>query len=348
MFAKNLKYYRLKNNYSKKSLASIVGVSPMAITHYENGERYPEMAIIKELAKALNIKVGDFLAVRNQNLNFVHGNFRKNRKLSKSEQDYIRESVEEYFGRFFDAVEILGGEVLTDAPCCNTIELSDDDETNARALRHYLDISEAGPIGNMVELLENKGILVFMLDISNDDFSGMNGTINGRPYIVVNKNMSTERIRSTIGHEIAHFAFRWPEGMNEKEEEQRAMSISGAFLFPSYDAYRKLGYKRRTITNDMVFICKEYGIALSLLVVRAFRCNIISEMTYKNYFIMLNKNHGSKKNEPNLLEYKEESHLFEQLVYRAVNEEGLSIQRGAELLKSSYDSVVQNCKQFGV
>lgn len=38
MLSKNLKYYRLKNNLSKKELASKVNVSPMAITHYENGD----------------------------------------------------------------------------------------------------------------------------------------------------------------------------------------------------------------------------------------------------------------------------------------------------------------------
>ena len=34
MFNKNLKYYRLKQNMSKKELASLVNVNPMAITHY--------------------------------------------------------------------------------------------------------------------------------------------------------------------------------------------------------------------------------------------------------------------------------------------------------------------------
>ena len=37
MFNKNLKYYRLKNNLSKKALASLCGVSSMLITYYENG-----------------------------------------------------------------------------------------------------------------------------------------------------------------------------------------------------------------------------------------------------------------------------------------------------------------------
>ena len=98
MFNKNLKYYRLKKNMSKKELASLIGVTPMAITYYESGERKPNMDTIKAMAKALGIKISDFLNNRNENLTFVHGEFRKGSKLAVSQQEYIREDVEEYMG----------------------------------------------------------------------------------------------------------------------------------------------------------------------------------------------------------------------------------------------------------
>ena len=62
MLGKNLKYYRLKNNMTKKALADAIGMTPMAITNYENGNRQPNMDTIKALAKVLNISVTDFLA----------------------------------------------------------------------------------------------------------------------------------------------------------------------------------------------------------------------------------------------------------------------------------------------
>ena len=55
MFHKNLKYYRLKKNMSKKELASLIGVTPMAVTYYESGERRPDMTTVKTLAKALGV-----------------------------------------------------------------------------------------------------------------------------------------------------------------------------------------------------------------------------------------------------------------------------------------------------
>ena len=227
MFNKNLKYYRLKNNMSMKELASLAGVSPMAISHYESGERKPGMETIKALAQALGVKVTDFLSSRNENLVFVHGEFRKGSKLSGKQQEYIREAVEEYMNRFYSAVDVLGGEILPEPPVCHGLSLSGDPEQDALAMRKYLHISESGPVGNLTELLENKGILIYVCDIENDAFSGMNGRVNERPYIVVNGQMGSERIRSTIVHEMAHFLFEWPEniffypGETEKEIADR-------------------------------------------------------------------------------------------------------------------------------
>ena len=109
MLEKNLKYYRLRSGLSKRELASRIGVSAMAISHYENGERKPEIDILRRLAGELGVKLADFLAVRSRNHQYAHCEFRKNRALSKTEEEFICESVEEYFDRFFNVVDALGG-----------------------------------------------------------------------------------------------------------------------------------------------------------------------------------------------------------------------------------------------
>ena len=341
MFSKNLKYYRLKNNMSMKELASLAGVSPMAISYYESGERKPGMDMIKTLAKVLNVRTIDFLSNRNDELVFTHGEFRKGSKLSVKQQEYIRESVEEYMNRFYSAVEILGGEVLPAAPVCHGLLLTGDVEKDALEMRRYLKISEFGPVGNLIQLLENKGILIYICDIENDAFSGMNGQVNGRPYIIVNGNMNAERIRSTIAHEMAHFIFCWSDEMEEKDIEDCATAISGAFLFPENDAKRELGLKRSSVSRDMIITCKEYGISMYLLVKRATLCGIINEHVAKNFYINASRADW-KKHEPSRIA-KESPSLFMQLVFRAVSENEITVQKGAELLKIPYVDVVENC-----
>ena len=345
MFSKNLKYYRLKNRMTKKELASLAGLTPMAITHYENGERVPDIKIIENLAEALHVKVSDFLARRNEDLKFVHCEFRKSSKLSASQQSFVRESVEEYLSRFFDAVEILGGDVFPHVPSFGRIPVTEDAEQDAGKLRRFLGFPENGPIGNLVGLLENKGIPVIYLNVENDAFSGMNGTVNGRPYIALNENMSPERIRSTAVHELAHFFFSWPEETSEKEREKCCNAISAAFLLPAYDVKREAGLKRTSINYDMTLICREYGISMYVLVERADVCSIISRDTANNFFVSANRK-GWKKNEPVRIN-KEVPLLFQQLVFRAVCENEITVQKGAELLRMPYSYVSENCMPIG-
>lgn len=338
MFNKNLKYYRLKKNMSKKDLAEACGVTPMAITNYEQGARKPEIDIINKMAKALDVGVADFIRSRNDNLTYVHGQFRKSSKLTKSQQEYVREAVEEYCGRFFDAVDYLGGEVLPSPPAIHCLESSGDFEKDAVQLRDQLSIPEKGPIEDVIAILENQGILVIMLDFDNRHFSGMNGTVNGYPYIAVNKNMTAERIRSTISHELTHMMFDLDEDI---DEEHFATEVSGAFLITREDIIRELGVRRRAITNDFALVCREYGISMFLLVMRASQANVISSSVAQNFYIKAGKA-GWRTNEPTRIE-GEKPLLFEQLVFRAINEEDISIQKGVELLQIPYTAVEKGC-----
>ncbi len=341
MFHKNLQYYRLKKAMSQKELASIVNVSPMAISNYEKGLRKPNMDVLKQLAKALNVRVSDFLAIRNENLVFSHGEFRKNTKLLGEKQQFVRESVEEYFNRFFTVVELLGGEILPEPPQCHVLPVSGDSESDAQSLRQHLNLSLDGPINDLIGILENKGILFYICDLNNDQFSGMNGFVNNRPYIVLNGNMTSERNRSTVAHELAHLMFVWPNDIAKRNAENAATAISGAFLFPKDDAIRELGLRRTSITKDMLLIAKEYGISMFLLVKRAYLSGIISQSIEKQFYIQASRM-GWRKGEPSRIG-KEEPILFKQLVYRAVNENEISIQRGAELLKVPYEEIVKHC-----
>lgn len=198
-----------------------------------------------------------------------------------------------------------------------------------------------GPIDNLTEILENKGILVYICEINNEKFSGMNGFVNGRPYIVVNKKLSPERNRSTIVHELSHLMFKWPDDMADSKIEELATAISGAFLFPKTDAIRELGIRRTAISKDMIFVAQEYGISMYLLVKRTQLSGIISSSLAKEFYVAAAST-GWRKNEPVRIEEKKPA-LFEQLVYRAVNENDISMQRGAELLKIPYNEIVSHC-----
>lgn len=340
MFEKNLKYYRLKKNMSMNDLAKHCGVTAMAISNYESGKRKPDMKTINKLAEALGIYVADFLTSRNAGLTFKHCEFRKKSSMSKTEQEYVRESVEEYFGRFFDAVDCLGGNPLPEPLKCHALLRTEDCEEDAKQLRKYLCFPEEGPIDEIIGVLENKGIMVLELDVQ-DQFSGMNGFVNEYPYIVINAKMPPERKRTTIIHELAHLMFIWNED-REKENENDATAIAGATLISKKDLIRELGIRKSALTKDMVIVCEEYGISMYLLVKRASIAGIISKSLEKEFYIRANRADWRRK-EPRRVRNIEKPMLLSQLVYRAVNEKEISLQRGAELLKIPVADMEKYC-----
>ena len=78
------------------------------------------------------------------------------------------------------------------------------------------------------------------------------------------------------------------------------------------------------------------------LVKRSEIVRIISASVARNFYIAASQT-GWRTAEPSRID-PEHPFLFEQLVYRAVNEQEISVQRGAELLQQSFDEVVSMCR----
>jgi Zn-dependent peptidase ImmA (M78 family) len=77
-------------------------------------------------------------------------------------------------------------------------------------------------------------------------------------------------------------------------------------------------------------IKKQYGIPMQAIVMRALVCNIINENYTKQFFNML-KQMGWRVDEPIAYEGVEGSNRFDQLLYRALAEEQISMSKAAAL-----------------
>lgn len=337
MIGKNLKYYRLKKGASKKDIATECGVSSADVTAFEEGKKEPPFEVVQKLAQFFNVDIIDFIDRRNDDVGFEHGKFRKTRSFPKAKQELIREETEIYFGGLLDVVSFLGDDVLPESPPLCALTFTGDFESDALALRRALRFSEEGPIGNLIGQLENKGFLIFETDV-DAKFSGMNGLVDGRSYVVLNKTHTTERKRTTTAHELAHLMFKAPPGFPKPEIEEYATKIAGAFLFPSGDVKRELGIKR-TRLSAVEPTCKEYGISAALLYVRAFQCGVITEGVYRWYSKQARTDRGSRIE-------NESPELFAQLVCRAIDEGEIGISKGAELLRTTYREVCELCSRF--
>ncbi len=337
MIGKNLKYYRQLEGLSQDKLAGMVGLTKMTISNYENNKREANSDTVIKLADALNIKATALLMNPKGAAVITHAEFRKKSGMSLSSIDMVFEKVDRYLGRFHTILRILGDAVLPNVAAIDKTFFTDI-EISGLKMREFLSLSSTGPVGNIVDALENRGIIVCQIDFNDAHFSGINGTLNGRPYIAINKTMPSERQRFTLIHELAHILFNFPAGINE---EKTVDGITGAFLFPKDDVVRELGYSRTNIRGELRTLQREYGISMQSILIRAKQAGCITSAVYEDHQKWISRN-GLRKDEKSGL-ILEESTLFKTLVVRAVSEDMINMTRASELMELPYNKVQQLC-----
>ena len=337
MAENNIRYYRLMNHMSQEALAQAVGVGKMAISNYESGKRSPGYEISRKLSAALGVTLAQLMAQRSSELVIEHGAFRKQASLSKSQQEVILGKADRYLERFYEAVSFVGETALPEIPAYERCPVNDF-ETAGQYLREILGISAAGPVGNITDILENRGFILCPVEFNERGFSGISGTVNGRPYIAVNVSMPAERQRFTLIHELAHLVFSFQE---DQDEERMVDGIAGAFLLPRADLLRELGPKRSDIRGDLRYIQREYGISMAAIVKRASQTGIITQTVYETTMKWMSAN-GLRTDEHSDM-IPEKTHSLEQLISRAVAEDQIGISKAAEMLEMPLADVRRLC-----
>lgn len=333
IFAERLKSARLMKGFSLQDLANALSnqLSRQALHRYEKGEVMPDNDKINLLSKALGVNPDYFFRRTKVELGEIE--YRKLSKIPRKEASIIKEKTKEYLSRYLELEEILGLRVEFENPLKNLAAITSYEQVNiaANQLREYWNLGN-GAIFNVVELLEDKNIKVVKLDV-NDDFDGLQTFVNGSiPVIAYNvlKINKPDRIRFTLLHELAHLLLTFGD-ITLKQKETLCFQFAGAMLLPEKTIKAELGDRRNKLSiNELGNIKKQYGISMQAIVMRAKDCGIINEHYTKQFFFFI-KQMNWKIDEP--FEYLgvEESNRFEQLLFRALVEEQISMSKVASL-----------------
>ena len=337
LFAERFKSARLMRGYSLQDLAGAMDnqLTRQALHRYEKAEVLPDAEKIHLLGRALNVSADYFFRTTQVDLGEIE--FRKLSKMPQKEASIIKEKTKEYLSRYLELEEIIGlsnafENHLRDFPPVSTFE-----QVNkaAELLRRKWKLGN-GAIFNVVEILEDKNIKVVKLDV-DEDFDGLQTFVNGNIPVVaynVKKANKPDRIRLTLLHELAHLLLSFGD-ISPKQKETLCFQFAGAMLLPEETLKAELGEHRNKLsTLELGNIKKQYGISMQAIVMRARDCKIINEHYTKQFFFFI-KQMNWRVDEP--IEYigVEESNRFEQLLFRALIEEQISMSKAASLSNQS-------------
>ena len=339
-FRNRLRAARKMAGLSMEDLAKKAGgvITKQSIGKYEKGIMKPSSDVLIRLASALGVKPEYFF--RHTTIDLSGMQFRKRAKLPVKIIESIKQRTIDFLERYIELESVLGvHEKLLNPLSDFAINSLQDVETAALKLRETWKLGLA-PISNLLELLEENGIRVQEVhDI--DAFDGLSARVGALNVIVINRDLSTDRIRFTAAHELAHILCEFPKNSQKKK---LCHAFAGAFLLPKVILEKELIKKREQITLwELKEIKQIFGISIQAIVKRAHMLGIVPDFYFRNFLVMLNQK-GWKKKEPVEYEGREKAIHFRQLLHYAVSEEIITLSRGAELANMSLSDFKENVR----
>jgi Zn-dependent peptidase ImmA (M78 family) len=131
-------------------------------------------------------------------------------------------------------------------------------------------------------------------------------------------------------HELAHLLLTFGE-LTDRQIETFCHQFAGSMLLPDTALKAALGeHRNKLFLPELGNIKKQYGISMQAVVMRAKACNVINDNYTRQFFFMMNQMNW-KVDEPVQYEGIEESTRFDQLIYRALAEDQISMSKAASL-----------------
>ena len=346
MIGQRLKLARAAAGLALRDLAAKIRhrVTAQAIGKYEHNESMPSSGVLIALADALGVSV-DYL-VGDQDMSFEAVEFRKKTVTRKREEAQVEAKVLHLLERYLMVEEVLHLRSVEwysprEAPYPVVRDIAEADLA-ARSLRDHWGLGN-DPIPNLVELLEEQGIKVLAVNLTNIDGLTAHVRRSGHgvvPVIVVNRQHWGERQRFTLAHELGHLVM---DVANTVDEEKAAHRFAGAFLMPANALWAATGKHRTSIGWGELFALKQlFGVSVQAITYRCKELGIFSEAMFRRLFNDFNRFgwRSPPYEEPHAMK-GEEPKRFERLTFRALAEGAISEAKAAELLGVSVHELNQ-------
>ena len=333
---KNLKRIRLLKNLSLKDAGNLLNMTATAISKYEKGEILPDSKKIIDFANAYNVKTIELLKAYNvPKMKFT--SFRKKKRLTGQNLELLKELIQNEVAKYLEIIEmnkIDADNIKLKKYSCNIIE---DAEKAANNFRNHIKISNKQPISDLINTLENLGIII--IQINNpynrfDDFDGLSEVVNNIPVIILLDGIKDgARQRFTIAHELGHLMLNISN--DELDEEKLCNRFASALLMPKEAIINEFGHSRKNINFfELTTFKNEFKVSYTAIIYRLKDLNIISEYLYKKLSIFLSQKIG--KNDPKPIQ-PEKSFQFKKIVYKLEANEIISLNKACELLGVTID-----------
>ena len=284
-----LKLAREARYVTQEELSSILGVEQGTLSKIEKDILPVDDRLAENISKALDFPINFFY--QDRKVMAVEGHYR--RKLStpmkKMKQHVAQMTIAEWhFLKLMDEIELPETKLPTwDIP---------EDGSPAMCAKHLRDFWKIakGRITNLTKLVEDNGVVIIPLELG--EMSGFSTYINGSlPVIYVNNNLSPDRYRLTIAHELGHIIFHFGNKVSqERDLEGEAYEFAIELLVPESNIRP---YFAKVSIDKLADLKSYWYVSMQALLRYANTLGMVTQNQYKYLWIQMGSL-GYKRNEP--------------------------------------------------
>lgn len=284
-FSVRLHEARLMMGFSMEHLAELSRgtVTKQSISRYEKGLMHPKSYVLRSLAQALGISESYFSG-RGVQVDMPMLRCTSNNRLSEEELQTLEARLSFWSERYLEKERMAGITPCFIHPMQGTSVANLDEAIRAADLLRERWHCGNGPLPFLLRLMERKGIKILSMPLPEGILGLSTWADSKHPIIVLDmraERTTTERLRFTAAHELAHILLSFPTD-SEFSEEKRCDQFASFFLFPRSTFIEELFQNQRTTLSlaELIDLRQLYGVSIASMVHEAWDLRIISREHY--------------------------------------------------------------------
>lgn len=304
-------------------LSAMLGVEQGTISKIEKEILTADDKLVEKISRALDFPISFFY--QDKKVMTVEGHYRRkvSTPVKKMKQYAAQMTIAEWhFLKLMDEIELPE----TRLPTWDVIE----DGSPAMCAKHLRDFWKIpkGRVTNLTKLIEDNGIVIIPLDLG--EMSGFSTYINGNiPVIYVNSNLSPDRYRLTIAHELGHIIFHFGNKVSqERNLESEAYEFAIELLVPEGNIRP---YFTKISIDKLADLKSYWYVSMQALLRYANTLGMVTQNQYKYLWIQMGSL-GYRRNEPVSIP-TEKPGLITEIVNAYVSDLGYSKEELASVLQ---------------